>query len=129
MPSKYFSDDELRCKCGCRQQRVTEVMIAKIDALREMMGVPMRATSGYRCENHPEEKKKDGSTTGAHVQGKAVDFAVYGPDATRVIAFAHALGFTGIGIKQHGPVGDRIVHLDIASNEKNQPRPWCWTYP
>lgn len=129
MGSKYFSDNELRCKCGCGQVKMNDVFLAKIDQLRELLGVPMVVTSGYRCENHPEEKKKDGSTTGAHVQGKAIDVAVHGVDATRLISAAHALAFTGIGVKQHGPIEGRIVHIDTASGTKDQPRPWLWTYP
>jgi zinc D-Ala-D-Ala carboxypeptidase len=128
MQSKYFSDAEMRCKCGCGANRMDDAFMARLDSLREMANRPLSVSSGYRCENHPEEKKKDGSTTGAHLQGKAADLLVSGQDATRIIAYAHALGFTGIGVKQNGPMAGRFIHVDCASNEKNQPRPHLWSY-
>lgn len=129
MPSRYFTDDEMRCKCGCGRVRMNDVFLAKLDQLREMMNEPLVGTSFYRCENHPAERSKDGSTTGAHVQGKAADIAASGVRATRLIAFAHALSFTGIGAKQHGPVAGRFVHVDIVDGTPRQPRPHFWTYP
>jgi len=125
--SKYFSDDELRCKCGCGQVRMNDVFLAKADQLRELLGMPLPVTSGYRCENHPAEKGK--STTGAHRQGKAIDIACHGADSMRIMSAAHALAFTGIGAKQHGPIEKRIVHIDTISGTPEQPRPWFWTYP
>lgn len=128
MGSKYFTDDELRCKCSCGQVKMDPVFLAKLDQLREMLGVPMVIDSGYRCENHPAEKAKDGTTTGAHVQGKAVDVKVCGAAATRLISAAHALGFAGFGVKQHGPMEGRYIHIDYASGSPAQPRPFMWSY-
>lgn len=37
------------------------------------------------------------------------------------------MGFTGIGIKQHGD--NRFIHLDDLREPDHAPRPTIWTYP
>ena len=51
-----------------------EFLIA-LQELREAVAKPMQITSGYRCAEHPIEKKK--SSPGYHNRG-AVDIAAHG---------------------------------------------------
>jgi hypothetical protein len=60
----------------------------------------------------------------------AVDIGVYGDRAHAVIGEAYALGFTGIGVRQHGPTDRRFIHLDTLTPEVAErfPRPTIWSY-
>lgn len=107
--------------------RMQESFMAKLIALREKCGFPMPVTSGYRT---PEENKAVSTTgeNGPHTSGRATDIAISGENAFKLVSFALAEGFTGIGIKQHGPMRGRYVHLDDLSAPEF-PRPRIWTYP
>ena len=95
----------------------------RLQRLRTMYGKPMRVTSGYRDPSHPIEIKK--SRPGAHSSGRAVDIAVRGEDALRLIQLAIQCGFTGIGVQQKGE--GRFIHLDDLSGP-DWPRPTIWSY-
>jgi zinc D-Ala-D-Ala carboxypeptidase len=43
-----------------------------------------------------------------------------------MIRMALSVGFTGIGVKQHG--AGRFIHLDDLPNAEGQPRPHLWSY-
>jgi uncharacterized protein YcbK (DUF882 family) len=124
--SKYpnFSEAELRCKHTGKCEMHPDFM-ARLQRLRTAYGKSLRITSGYRDRTHPVEACKRGS--GAHTTGRAVDIAIMGGEALALIKIALEVGFTGIGIKQHGP--SRFLHLDDLGATATQPRPWVWSYP
>lgn len=96
-----------------------------LQALRTRCGFPFVITSGYRHPTHPVEAAK--ARPGAHATGRAVDIAVAGEDAYRLVALAAGYGFTGIGIAQRGQ--SRFVHLDtLTADEFHAPRPALWSY-
>ena len=121
--SKYFSDKEMACQ-HCGATKTDAAFMDALDSLREAYGKPMIVSSGYRCPNHPIEAKK--ATPGAHASGKAIDIAVSGADAVRLLYFALEFGFTGIGIQQKG--SGRFIHLDICTADDGLPRPTIWSY-
>lgn len=99
----------------------------RLNVLRETCGFPLPITSGYRT---PEENMRI-STTGAngpHTTGRAVDIGISGENVHKLIVLALDAGFTGIGLKQHGPLSGRYVHLDDLTGP-DYPRPRIWTYP
>lgn len=98
----------------------------KLQALRTKMGFPFVINSGYRSVEHSIEKRK--AQPGAHTTGKAADIMVCSRDADRLIREAVRMGFTGIGIKQHGDHDKRFVHLDTVEDSRNFARPIIWTY-
>lgn len=120
----HFSDDELRCKCGCGLLPKLDFM-QRIEDLRLKYGKPLRVTSAARC---PEYNAKVSSTgmTGPHTTGRAIDFGVVGHDAHYLLELALEAGFTGIGVNQKG--GARFLHIDDLPNAPGQPRPWVWSY-
>lgn len=129
MAWRYFTEDEMRCRCGCGRVEMDEGFMAKLDALRHSFGQPMTVTSGFRCENHPAERNKK-SRNGAHRRGRAADIAVTHAKALSLILMAGSMGFTGIGVKQHGPVAGRFIHVDdLPTGDPEQPRPTTWSYP
>jgi zinc D-Ala-D-Ala carboxypeptidase len=129
MPWKYFRPDEFRCKgvncCGGANQ-IRTAFVDRLDVLRSRCGFPLVVTSGYRCPVHNARVSSTGDH-GPHTTGMAVDIAVSRHRAWKLIGEALAMGFTGIGIKQHGT--DRFVHLDDLKEPIHAPRPTIWTYP
>ena len=119
-----FKAEEFRCK-HTGKDGMHPTFMARLQSLRTAFGKPMRVTSGLRDKTHPVEASKQG--TGAHTTGRAVDIAVQGADARLLVALAIDHGFTGIGIKQHGP--SRFIHLDDIPGTSGQPRPTIWSYP
>jgi len=123
--SKYpnFSEDEFRCS----QTGVAHVhpeFMDRLQKLRNIYGLPIVITSGYRHELHPIEAKK--REPGAHTTGRACDIAVQGSDALEIVLLAVDCGFTGIGVHQKG--SGRFIHLDDLPTKKGRPRPWIWSY-
>lgn len=123
--SRHFSFKELVCKCGCGRMEIPQAFLAKLEELRLAYNKPMIVSSGYRCPRHNAAVSSSGGT-GPHTAG-AVDIAVSGADAHRLLQMACLVGFAGIGIKQHGPFSGRFIHLDDLP-PTTHPRPRLWTY-
>ena len=98
--------------------------VALLNAIREDFGKPMVISSGYRCPDHPIERRKE--HPGSHSTGWAADVAVQGADALRLIEVAIRHGVTGLGVNQKGSVG-RFIHLDQVPDSRFT-RPTTWSY-
>ena len=124
--TKNFTHEEIRCSCGkCDGGEVDPIALAKLQLLRDRLGIPMPVTSGSRCS------KKNASVCGAmrsrHLtsydgvnrRSDGFDIACTS-DAMRyrIVALAISLGFTGIG------VGKTFVHLDTRGTKT----PVMWGY-
>ena len=48
----YFSDDELKCKCGCNGLRLNYIFDSELMELRKAMNEPMFVNSCCRCKAH-----------------------------------------------------------------------------
>lgn len=120
---KYFTDQELQCRCGCKGDNPNpefDTLMKIVVLIREELNEPLPITSGYRCKDHPIEAAK--TTTGQH-QIAAVDIGVSGSKAlrlTRLIAQYPQL--KGFGVKQKGEWGKRFIHIDVREN------PAMWSY-
>lgn len=70
--SKYFTEKEFnKCTPTCSMQEMNQDTINRLDAAREIAGIPFVINSGYRS---PEwEKRNDRAGTSAHTTGRAVD--------------------------------------------------------
>jgi len=117
---KYFSDDELKCK-HCGGLVFDDGFRRTLDAIRADCGFALSVSSGYRCPDHPIEAAKD--EPGAHASGKAVDIAVRGEKALRLIEVALAHNISRIGVNQKGD--SRFIHLDA---DTDLPNPAIWSY-
>lgn len=129
----YFSPEEFFCRCDeCRLLAIPEEMdptyMSAMEEIRGELGVALNVSSGIRCPNHPREKEKE--LPGPHQLRVAGDYVIHGADAFRLIGIAerHPV-ISGIGLRQHGDIEKRFVHLDSAHAEPHRPRPWVWTYP
>lgn len=122
--SKYFSEKEMACQCGCGRAPMDQHFMSVLDAIRESYGAPLIITSGYRCPEHPIEARK--SSPGAHASGKAADLAVDRENAHKILRIAANLGVPGIGVQQKG--AGRFIHVDTCTTEEGFPRPTVWSY-
>ena len=122
--SPYFTQDEMRCQCGCGAEGMHSGFMEKLTSLRADWGQPMVVTSAYRCKNHPIEKKK--KKPGTHESGRAVDISIQGEDGYKLLCAALGHGFSGIGIQQKG--SGRFIHLDDLTRDEGWPRPTIWSY-
>lgn len=107
--------------------RMVPAFLDRLQTLRLSFQHPIILTSAYRS---PEYNLRVASTgaNGPHTTGRAVDILIQGADALDLIGRAWVNGFTGIGLKQHGPHNGRFVHLDDLPAGPDRPRPWIWTY-
>ena len=112
MATLNFSDDELRCKCGCGKLNPNPLFpkfMDKVQRLRTLYGKPLEVSSAYRCLDHPVELKK--KKAGMHSIA-AIDLRVDKEDAYAVLELAFKLGFKGIGVQQKGSPNERFIHID-----------------
>lgn len=136
MYGPHFTFDEFACKCGVCQHQVKngtafsywfmkpefEAFMGKLIPLRVDLGFPFFINSGYRCGPYNDSLYRGDGThlDGPHTKG-AADIAVSFERAYKLIAAAMARDM-GVGPVQHGPNGQRFVHVDNLG-------PRFWTYP
>lgn len=118
-----FTEKELRCS-HCGELRVSIKFMEMLQSLRWILGFPLVIGSCYRCVEYDEEI----GGKNVHPKGEAVDIVISGERAYHVARVGFMLGFTGIGIRQKGEWGKRIIHLDRLKNSRDHPRPRLWTY-
>lgn len=110
---------------GTGECEMNDNFMRRLVSVREKFNTPMIINSGYR---HPAHNSAiNGATRSPHIYGRAVDVAVSGKDAYRLIRIAMELGMTGIGVAQRGAIERRFIHLDDMNGE-DHPRPWVWSY-
>ena len=117
---KYFTEEELTCSHS-GECKMDAHFMELMDDIRERAGFPFVVTSGYRSPDHPIEARK--SAPGAHTTGKAIDIAVSGERALRLIEIAQQAGIKRIGVNQKG--SGRFIHLDVCDD---RPSPAIWSY-
>ena len=110
--SKYFSEAETSCHCGCGGNVINPLLLKKLDELREMIGGPLELSCAYRCPEHNAEV--NGVPDSQHVKGTAAD--VQTPDfdhcktPDQLAWYCEQIGFDGIGIYEWG------CHVDVRDN-------------
>ena len=116
----YFTDKELKCKCGCNEVQMDETFMKMLNQARHLAGKPWKVNSAYRCAAH--NAKVGGAKKSSHVAGCAVDIAA--PTSSKkyeIISCALKVGFNRIG------VGATFVHLDNDTSA-GHPSNVIWTY-
>jgi len=120
----YYTEDALRCKCGCGVCAMDDDAVEVFDLLRYQAtqrwgaDLPFIVTSGYRCPTYDSSPRVGGM--GLHPTGCCIDIAVLDARKRWVIlrmAFSHPRIF-GVGI------GEGMLHLDTIRRD----RPRVWTY-
>lgn len=109
LASKNFSWRELECHCGCGTRNISPGALAKLQALRDLVG-PLVINCAARCPLH--NARVGGAPRSQHrstltIQSTAFDIAIKQHDKARLIAAAERVGFGGIGINYK-----TFVHVD-----------------
>jgi uncharacterized protein YcbK (DUF882 family) len=120
----FFTRKEMACH-GTGECEMDDNFMEKLVSVRKKFNTPMIINSGYRHVAH--NSAINGAPKSPHIYGRAVDVAVSGKDAYRLIRIAMEMGMTGIGVAQRGAIERRFIHLDDMGGE-DHPRPWVWSY-
>jgi len=107
-----FSPSELQSKSD-HKLMVDYNSLDKLQALRNILGKPMRITSSYRSLDH--NRKVGGAKNSMHLQARAFDIQVAGHDLPEFIVQAKRVGFTGFGYYERSG----FIHIDTG-----RPRTW-----
>lgn len=119
--SKYFSEEELQCHCGCGSERSTSTLRAFLDELRETYGAPLNLSCSTRCETHNAEV--GGVSNSQHCECSAADVLVpEGMTVDKLADLAIGVGFDGIGRYYNSG----FVHCDVR-DDGNSPNCYTWT--
>ena len=111
---RYWSPEELRCRCGeyhepyCDGWPVLPAreLLELADDIRERTGVAHR-TSGIRCPQHNADSK--GESGSRHMQGQALDFWVEGYTSAQLLRVVKA----DPRVRYAYAVDERVVHMDV----------------
>lgn len=117
----YFSDKELACQ-HCGDLKFNSEFREVLNSIRADVGFPMIVSSGYRCSDHPIEKRK--KVPGEHSDGEAVDIAVSYWQSMVLLESMVKHGIKRIGVNQKGDIGQRFIHIGFS---KTLPQT-LWSY-
>ncbi len=119
--AKHFKHTELACKC-CGLALMDDLLIPRLDKLRELFGKPLTINSGYRCVTH--NKAVGGSLNSKHCLGQAVDISIAkfdSADIHKLLTLVFQLGFSGVELPSRQTA---VLHIDIRANST-----WIGYYP
>lgn len=120
--SKYFSDYEFICRCGCGLYLPNEELLSKLDALREALAQPVLVTSGTRCPGW--NLKVGGKPSSAHLAGEAADITTLNAGIFEIVKLFY-LAVAVAGFKRAGiDLKKLFIHVDVS---KTLP-PGFWYY-
>ena len=107
--SPHFRRREFICPC-CGLLDLDATLLCGLELLRVLIGSPINASSGYRCEKH--NLRVGGYVRSRHLAGQAVDAIIVGVPRIRVVEAAESIYYFshgGIGVYPDSP----HVHLDV----------------
>lgn len=111
--SKNFTVGEFLCRCGCGRALVDDVLVKRLQQIRDHFGEEVIITGPYRCE---KRNKAVGGTAGSlHTKGMAADIVVTGMMPAEVAKYAENIGVKGIGLYEGKD--DDFVHIDTRGNK------------
>ncbi len=123
-PWPNFTPKEMACRL-CSEVLIVPSFMRFMQMLRTEVGVPFTVTSGYRSPEHNAATSGTKSKDGPHVSGQAMDIAIAYSEAFELIALAMNNGAKGVGMRQHGRINGRYVHID---QWYKRDAPTLWTY-
>ena len=124
--SENFSKLEIMCPCSCGADKISSVLIEKLQKVRNIIGLPIIITSGVRCEFYNASIKA--SMNSSHIPdgygiGNAVDIACTTSKYRYELIQVAQKFFNRIGIS--GGVYGGFVHLDV---DRSKVQEVMWLY-
>jgi uncharacterized protein YcbK (DUF882 family) len=92
--SRSFTLGELASKDGADIVIVHPALLIGLQALRDVIGKPIKINSGYRSPEH--NKAIGGASNSLHTLGLAADVVVDGVTPIHIASIARDLGFGGV---------------------------------
>jgi len=120
--SRSFHSGEFECRCAedCGVQEISDVLIDKLQKVRDAFGSPLIITSAYRCKAHQERLRASGILTAVgkstHEMGIAVDISVQASKMAKLLTILEE-HFEAIGIARN------FYHVDLRDEKKRR-----WKY-
>ena len=121
----HFTDREFACPCGCTA-KVSPLLVARLDVLRERLGHPIRVTSGARCQAHQDKLKAEGyptATKSPHVPGNYDPYGLAADISTDAAHFER-LRELALGLFPCVGIAKTWLHVDIRADKRRS-----WFYP
>jgi uncharacterized protein YcbK (DUF882 family) len=108
--SPHFLESEFTCNCGCKTTFVDSRLLKGLEELRNLVKVPIKILSGYRCIRNNAEA--GGGKNSQHLYGKAVDLIINGMSVPQMYEAALQIPEFfegGIGIYPD----NKFIHVDV----------------
>lgn len=114
---KYFTRDELKCKCGGRfcdgfPAEPQEMAVRLADRARTYFGRPAHNVSFLRCKQH--NANSGGVANSQHMYGEAMDIRIDGVSGDRLLEFFKAQPEVRYTYK----INNTNVHFDIPKGKR-----------
>ena len=107
--SRNFSKHEFTCRC-CGRIEINPRLVDALQELRDLAGLPVRVTSGYRCPEH--NRGIGGATRSQHLLGTAADIVVRGMTPAEMYRLAEDIeAFHNGGIGVYPDKG--FIHVNV----------------
>ncbi len=125
---KYFDMSEFECRgyqrgegccSGLPENGMSDVLLNKLDELREAVGCPIHVNCGYRCPSHNADV--GGVSNSQHVLGTAADIWCDNLSVDELADAAVNVGFDGIGRYYD----QEFVHVDCRDAGES-PNGYTW---
>lgn len=111
--TQNFKRSEFECKCGCGADDISEDLVRRLQEVRDLLGEPMKVTSGVRCKKHNASSGVGGSPNSSHITGNATAVDI----ACGNSAYRQRLLKAVLQVFDRCGVAKTFLHMDVDPNK------------